>query len=122
MPEPELWLLQINITRLRNLLKTETDEAKRQTFAELLLEAEYKLALLSERPETGPSTKGTVNESGRVRRLLLKAEECRTIADQMKSEDARLTLLQLARSYERLAKVWEKADGDGGGQDEQGAG
>ena len=124
MPEsaPETWLLRSNIARFRSLLKTESDEAKRQAIAELLLEAEYRLALLSERSETPAAAKAPVRESDRIRRFRLKAEECRTIADQMKGEDARTTLLQLARGYERLAKVWEKADGNGGAQDEQDAG
>jgi hypothetical protein len=121
MPESEreLWLLQSDIARFRSLLKTESDAAKRQAIAELLSEAEHKHALFLEKSRAPVSAKATVEDSDRVRRFRLKAEECRTIADQMKDEAARMTLLQLARSYERLAKTWEKADGRGGAQDEQ---
>jgi len=120
--EPELWLLQNNVARFWSLLKTETDEGKRQAIAKLLSEAEHKLARILEKSETPASPKATVDELDRVRRFRLKAEECRTIADQMKDEAARVTLLQLARSYERLAKTWEKVERTGGAQDEQEAG
>jgi hypothetical protein len=42
---------RLNIEHYRRLLKTETDESKRQTIAKLLAEEETKLAKLSAREE-----------------------------------------------------------------------
>lgn len=43
-------IAQSNITHFRDLLKTETDEAKRQTIACLLAEEEAKLAAMANKP------------------------------------------------------------------------
>jgi hypothetical protein len=74
-------------------------------------------------PESVPETWLLRRNIARFRSLLktgTDAAKRQAIADQMKGEDARTTLLQFSRRYERLAKVWEKADGNG--QDEQDAG
>jgi hypothetical protein len=44
-----------------------------------------------------------------ARRWRVKAEECRTVAESMRSDSARLTLLRLARDYQALAESWDKA-------------
>jgi len=104
MTDHKVWLLQNDIARYRQLLKTEADEKKRQTIAELLVEAEYNLALIDR-----PDRLTTPDASAHARTWRAKAEECRTVAETMRSESARLTILRLARDYETLADSWEKA-------------
>jgi len=54
-----------------------------------------------------------------ARRWRAKAEECRTVAESMRSESARHMLLRVARDYQVLAESWEKAaqQGDDRAQD-----
>jgi hypothetical protein len=47
-------------------------------------------------------------EQRRIRRWRDKAEECRTIAAQMRSPQAREQGMRLAASYDRLADSWER--------------
>ncbi len=47
MASRPIMIVQLNIEHYRRLLKTETDEPKRQTIAKLLAEEEAKLAKLS---------------------------------------------------------------------------
>jgi hypothetical protein len=103
MADHDVWLLQNDIARYRQLLKTETDEKKRGTIAELLVETEYNLALIDK-----PSRPTTPEASAHARRWLAKTEECRAVAETMSGESARLTILRLAQGYETLADSWEK--------------
>jgi hypothetical protein len=45
---------------------------------------------------------------GRVRQWRLKAEECRTVGDQMCDPQARASFHQMAESYDHLADSWER--------------
>jgi hypothetical protein len=103
MVDHKVWLLQNDIARYRQLLKIETDEKKRRTIAELLVEAEYDLALIDK-----PSSPTTPEAAAQARRWRAKAEECRAVAETMSGESARLTILRLARGYDTLADSWEK--------------
>jgi hypothetical protein len=44
----------------------------------------------------------------RIRQWRQKAEECRTVGDQMSDPRARATLRQMADGYERLADIRER--------------
>src|SRR6266481_3378315 len=113
MADQDSWLLLQNIAHYRQLLRAETDEAKRMTIAEPLVKAEYRLkhlSLASEPVKSDPPSGPTTPEaSAHARRWRAKAEEVRTVAESMSSKSARHTLLQLARDYETLADSWEKA-------------
>jgi hypothetical protein len=112
MAYEESLLLQ-NIAYYRQLLRAEADEAKRRTIAEFLVKAEYQLKhfslapdLVKWDPRRGPTTP---EASAHARRWRAKAEEVRTVAESMRSESARHTLLRLAHDYETLSDSWEKA-------------
>jgi hypothetical protein len=51
MSPPVRMIIELNIKHYRNLLKSETDESKRQTIATLLAEEERKLAKLASKSE-----------------------------------------------------------------------
>jgi len=89
MADSDSWPLSQNFTHYRKLLRTKTDEAKRQTIAADRTTAAEALA--------------------RVRKWRARAEECCSLAESMRSDPARRTLYQLAIGYEALAESWEQA-------------
>lgn len=108
MDEMRQAIVRLNIARYERLLETEADEAKRRTLRSLLTEARSEAMFLSE--ENAIEQAG--NDAGALRRdarrLRLRAEEYRTIAEACRDDGARNTYLHLARSYDVLA---ERAEG-----------
>ena len=86
----------------------QTDEAERQTIANLLGEALHGIELISSVKESGDRTTAT-EALARVRKWRARAKECRSLAESMSSDPARRTLHQLAIDYEALAESWEQA-------------
>lgn len=50
---------------------------------------------------------GAKSENEKIRRFRDRAEECRAHAAEMKDQDARAGLIQVAESYERMADAIE---------------
>jgi hypothetical protein len=65
------------------------------------------------RDATGDWPQRTEPLEGRTRRYRLRAEELRTIAEDLAFEETRLTLLNLAGSYERMALMLEGLASEG---------
>jgi hypothetical protein len=50
------------------------------------------------------------SETSNIEHYLARAAELRAVADQMKNEDARRFLLDIARDYERMAAALRKRE------------
>ncbi len=100
-------ILRLNISNYERLLNTETDAVKLHTLRNLLTEARSEaMALGQESAPPAEKHMGDFRED--ARRLRLRAEEYRTIADASKNDGMNPTYRCLAKSYDLLAERVEK--------------
>ncbi len=101
-------IVRLNIVRYEAMMQTETDPVRLETLKNLLAESRSEAILLKDEAAIERARNEAKSLQQDSRRLRMRAEEYRAIADALKSEAARSTYLYLARSYERLA---DRADG-----------
>lgn len=98
MDEMRPAIVRMNIARYEGMLRTETDPDKLRVVQGLLEEARNEVRLLMEEAAAEKAARED------AKRLRMQAEEYRTIADATKSQTARGTYLNLARTHELMAE------------------
>ena len=101
-------IVRLNIANYERLLERETDPARAQTLRNLLAEARSEAMFFTEETALQQSERAPGELQWDAKRLRMRAEEYRAIADACRNPGARNTYLYLARSYEVLAERAER--------------
>jgi hypothetical protein len=103
MAEPRQGVARLNVERFERLLQNERDPIKRSALERLLAQARTESDLASAEALFAATKDTSPDLAEQARRLRLKAEECRTVADTFESESARDAFRRLAHDYDVLA-------------------
>jgi hypothetical protein len=108
LPDTREGLARLSIERWEHLLEQETDPEGRVKLEGLLADARSELDAFQKSRRSGRKTRTIVKPPEAARRLKLRAEEYRTLADSCDNPGSRATFLQLSRTYAGLADRAER--------------